>query len=93
MDELTNVDTFIEFEYEGAIIALKQYVCGQLSINIWPGTWVPLNFKYGFKELKNKDKLALIKGFTSIDTHTLTHIFSFFENETDMSKLSKDFVY
>ena len=29
-----------------------------------------MDFKYGFKELKNKDKLALIQGFTAIDTHT-----------------------
>ena len=89
MDELTNVDTYIEFEFRGAIIALKQYVFGQLSINIWPGTWVPLNFKYVFKELKNKDKLALLQGFTAIETHTQ----HFHYLKMKLTKLSKDFVY
>ena len=37
MDELTNADTFIEFEFRfrGAIIALKQYVFGQHQHLTW----------------------------------------------------------
>ena len=35
MDELTKVDTYIEFEFRGAIIALKQYVFGQHQHLTW----------------------------------------------------------